>query len=603
MVPRIWSEPVSGSLPGKPLRLLPVVAHLRTYHRQTFNRDARAGLLTGLMALPQGLAFALIAGLPPEHGVYAAIAGMAAGAVFSGARHVSVGPSITTAALLLSVFVRFGINEEERAHAVFLLLVFTAVILIVAAWLRIAQLMRYVSRSVTVGFITAAGVLVFTSQLKYVLGLQLPDSGVFFEETRQLVVAWREIQWPALLVGSITGGVYLALSLQKRGWPAALIAVAAGSAVGALLTRSGLPVETLAGLKRTLLPAATTNLQLSWSGLIAQAALATALLAHLEASMIGRSFAARIGETYDANQQVFGLGMAQVANALFSGMPSSASLARSRVLRRQRALTPLAGVWAALYCAAAFLAVAPWITFVPRAALGGLAMMLATEIVSRHYVLVVLRSSSADAVVLLGTLAAGLFVRIDVALYLGTGLSILFFLRKVGVPEMTEFGFTEQGQLAAVAESGGARVPDISIVHVEGNLFFGAAEIFHEQARRVVEDPNLRVIVLRMKNARHLDATCALAIEELLHFAKANDRHIIVSGAHRGIYRVFRKSGLLDLLGRENFFMEVPSNPTVSTRNALRRAQALLGTREANVRIFVGAKRAGAPEDEARAAP
>lgn len=601
-VKRFWSESVPGLLTTKPFRFLPVLVSLRSYHRQTFNRDARVGLFTGMLALPQSLAFALVAGLPPEHGIYAAVAGMAAAALFSGARHVSIGPSITTAALLLSTFVRYGISVEERSEAVALLLVFTAVILIAAALLRIAQLTRYVSRSVTIGFITAAGVLVFTSQVKHVLGLHLPDTGVFFQETRQLIDAWRDVQWPALLIGSITGGVYLALSLRLQSWPAALIATTIGSGVGALLANGGFAVDTLSGLDRTLLPAAATGFQLSWSGVIAQAALATALLTQVEVSMIGRAHAARAGDAYHADQQVYGLGMAQLANAFFSGMPASASLARSRVLRRQRAATPLANFFAALFCAALFLAVAPWVTFVPRAALAALAMMLATEVVSRHYVQVVVRSSPADATVLLATLAAGLIFRIDVALYLGTGLSILFFLRKVGVPEMTEFGFTDQGQLTAVTDAGAHRMPDISIVHVEGNLFFGAAEIFHEQARRVCEDPNLKVIVLRMKNVHHIDATAAMAIEDLLRFAHDNDRHIIVSGAHREIFRVFRNSGLLEQIGRENFFMHVPSNPTIATRNALKRAQQILGTREANVRIFVGAKR-DTPDDAGKGEP
>jgi sulfate permease, SulP family len=130
---------------------------------------------------------------------------------------------------------------------------------------------------------------------------------------------------------------------------------------------------------------------------------------------------------------------------------------------------------------------------------------------------------------------------------------------------------------------------------VEGDLFFGAAEILNEQVRRICEDPNLQVIVLRMKNAHHLDATCALAVEELLRFARDRGRHIIVSGAHREIYKVFRDSGLLPMLGRENFFMDVPSNPTLSTRNALRRAQKLLGSREANIRIFVDPAKKKAP--------
>jgi SulP family sulfate permease len=185
------------------------------------------------------------------------------------------------------------------------------------------------------------------------------------------------------------------------------------------------------------------------------------------------------------------------------------------------------------------------------------------------------------------TWCAGLLFRLDVALYIGAGTSFVFFLRKVGVPELQEYGFTDQGQLAAVDRKSERPIPDISIVHVEGDLFFGAAEIFLEQMRRVCDDPNLKVIVLRVRNAHHLDATCALAIEEFLRFARARGRHVIVSGAHRGIYRVFRTSGLLALLGRENFFMNSPSNPTIATRNALRRAQKLLGTRQANIRIYV----------------
>jgi SulP family sulfate permease len=169
---------------------------------------------------------------------------------------------------------------------------------------------------------------------------------------------------------------------------------------------------------------------------------------------------------------------------------------------------------------------------------------------------------------------------------MGAGISIIFFLKKVGTPELIEYDFNPEGELAELKKEG-RTTPDISIVHVEGDLFFGSAEIFLDQARRVCDDPNLKVIVLRMKNAHHLDATCAMAIEDLLRFARDHDRHIIVSGAHREIFRVFRNSGLLETLGRKNFFMDTPSNPTLSTRNALKRAQELLGQQKANIRIYV----------------
>jgi SulP family sulfate permease len=328
-------------------------------------------------------------------------------------------------------------------------------------------------------------------------------------------------------------------------------------------------------------------------GIIANAALAVALLSHLEVSLIGRPFSARAGDRFEANQYMFGLGMATFGNVFFSGMPASISLARSRLNWSHNPATPITGILAGVFCTVLFVGCAPLIGHIPRSVMAALAMVLATEIVSRHYVRVILKTSYADAWVFIVTVLSGLLFRLDVALYIGAGLSIVFFLRRVGVPELSEYEFTDEGKLAALKEKQVRPNPDISIVHVEGDLFFGAAEIFLEQARHMTDDPNLKVIILRMVNAHHLDATCALAIEEFLRFARDNDRHVIVSGAHRAIYRVFRNSGLLTTIGRENFFMDTPSNPTLSTRHALKRAQTLLGGADANIRIYVNPAKSG----------
>ncbi|MGH8017357.1 MAG: SulP family inorganic anion transporter [Opitutaceae bacterium] len=568
------------------LRLLPAIETIRGYDRAALNQDASAGLQVALLALPQGLAFALIAGLPAQHGVYASIAGLLLGSLFTGARHASFGPSLTIAVLIMSTFVQLDVSPKERASVVIVLLILSGLILCVGAVLRFALLARYISRSVITGFVVATGILIFSSQLKHVLGLSLPETGVFVSDLRATILDLPSAQWQSLLVGMIALGCYLAFTLRLPRWPAAAIAVAASSVAAWFLERGGHPIVHLDDFQAHLIPSSRTGFDARWIGVIASTAFATALLSHLEASMIGRSYSARAGERFDANQTMLGLGLTNLGNALLAGMPSSISLSRSRINWRMRAATPMTGSLAALFCAALFAGVAPFLHYLPRPALSTLAMALATEIVSRHYLRVIFRSSRADAIVLIATIAAGLLFRLDIALYAGAGLSIVFFLRRVGVPELSEYGFTDEGHLAAMAGAE-RRNPDISIVHVEGDLFFGAAEIFLEQARRVCEDPNLKVIVLRMKNAHHLDATCALAIQELLRFARDHGRHIIVSGAHRQIYRVFKNSGLLEMLGRDNFFMDVPSNPTISTRNALKRAQKLLGGAEANIRIYV----------------
>lgn len=385
----------------------------------------------------------------------------------------------------------------------------------------------------------------------------------------------------------MTAGTYLACSLRTKRLPAAALAVAAGATAAWMLDRGGFPVAHLHSVEGALFISPTGGLELAWTGVIANAALATALLAYLETSLVGQSFAARSGDHFDGNQHMYGLGLAHLGNAFFGGMPASISLSRSRLARRAGAKTAVSGLFASAFCAALALGLGPVIQSIPRAAMAALAMVLASEIVSRHYLRVIMRTSAADALVLVGTIVAGLLFRLDIALYFGAGMSIVFFLRRVGVPHLAEYAFTEEGKLAAVGKQLERPLPDISIEHVEGDLFFGSSEIFLDQARRVFEDPNLKIIILRMRNAHHLDASCALAIEEFVQFARDQGRDVIISGAHREIYRVFRRSGLLEELGRENFFMDTPSNPTQSTRNALKRAQEILGGAEANIRIYV----------------
>jgi SulP family sulfate permease len=172
-------------------------------------------------------------------------------------------------------------------------------------------------------------------------------------------------------------------------------------------------------------------------------------------------------------------------------------------------------------------------------------------------------------------------------------VSIILFLRKASAPTLVEYSFNEQGNLYEIETKDTRAHPSISIVHVEGELFFGAAELFRDQIRFVSEDPSLKVIILRLKNAYHLDATSVMALEELILYLREQKRHLIVSGARKEVYRVFLKSGLIDILGKENFFMGSSANPNVATRNALKRAQALLGDVKADVKIFYDPSKPG----------
>jgi SulP family sulfate permease len=149
---------------------------------------------------------------------------------------------------------------------------------------------------------------------------------------------------------------------------------------------------------------------------------------------------------------------------------------------------------------------------------------------------------------------------------------------------LAEYTFNASGYLAELPDKAQRLHPQIAIIHVEGELFFGAADLFQEQVRRQAEDENIRVFILRMKNARHLDASTVMALEALHDYLRKTDRHLIISGCSADVQRVLRNSGLLKQIGEENLF-PAEANPTLSTRKALLRAQALLPGK-GEIRLF-----------------
>jgi len=239
-----------------------------------------------------------------------------------------------------------------------------------------------------------------------------------------------------------------------------------------------------------------------------------------------------------------------------------------------------------LLCVAGLLLLGRAMIYVPKSCLAVLVICIAGSVVNRRNLRIALRSTPQDAAVLITTFLAALLMPLNIAIFFGVGISIALYLRAASRPYLTEYEFSEHGELREAGEKRTRPIPAISIVHVEGDLFFGAAELFRTQIQKTCADEDLKVIILRLKNARHLDATSVMALEEMIHFLNERDRTVIISGASKDVYRVLKYSGVLETLGRENIFLNSPKNPNRSTRNALKRAQKVLGTTEADIRIF-----------------
>lgn len=602
-----------GFFAGDRVALAPFVRDLRRYDVGKLRRDAWAAANVTVLALAQGIAFAAIAGLPVVYGIISTAVAAFVAPLFAGSRHTVLGPTNATAFMLFSFF---SVNPELMARfdeLIPLLVLMVGLAATAGALFRVADLLQYVSRSVLVGYMSGAAVLIVANQLKPLLGLEAHLQGGSTSTFVGLLVALaRELprtHWVSVLVGCVTLLIFVAVRRLRPSWPAFAVALVISSASFGTLIRLG-----VAPFKReaTFTTFNMEDLMLKMPHLVRadifsdisallSIAFALAFLASLENTLMAKTLASQTGDRPDVNQDMLSVGCANVAVAFAGGMPASGSLTRSMLNYESGAQTRFASLISGVYTMAFAVLIAasvgwgvPLIDYVPKAALAALVIALSLSLFNIRHIRICLQSTTDDAAVLIITFIATLLAPLHVAIFIGVAVSIMLFLRKASRPHLIEYEFSDAGELREMGEKRQRPIPAISIVHVEGDLFFGAAELFRTQIQRTVSDPAIQVIILRLKNARHLDATSVMALEDLILFMRKKGLHLIVSGATREVYRVLKKSGILITLqngcdrraGESNLFLTNPRNPNLSTRAALKRAQQVLGTKEADIRIF-----------------
>ncbi len=573
----------------------PLFKTLRGYGAVSFKSDLKAALNVALLAFPQGMAYALIAGLPIEYGIYGSAIAAIFGSMFASSRFITLGPTNATAVILLGTFVPLGMVQAngmlspEALSMLPMLLILSGAILLIAAFLRVAGMVQFVSRTVITGYVTAAAILILANQAKNVLGFQFeveeaPTST--FDVVRLTFVHLSGVSQPAIALSLATALTYFALRRKFPNWPNVAITLLLAS-VGSFWLLPDNGAQGLQSFQFDLSMISLPSADLETTKALLGAATAIALLSALEGISIGKSLAASQGGRVDVNQEAYSLGMANIGCACLSGMPASGSLTRSTLNVESGAKSPISSLLAGLLVLGGAFAFAPYVQYIPLPALATLVVFIGASLISRREIRRVSRATRADAITFYVTLGCGLFISLQVAVFAGVIVSIGLFLRKVAAPELVEYAFTKEGHLAELAKKTTRPTPEVSIVHVEGELFFAASDLFREQIRRVCEDPNLQILLLKLRNAHHMDATSILALEELIDYMKERGRHVMLCEIRKDILRIFRNSGLLLKLNRKNLFPDTPRNPTLSAAKAIRRARAIMGAQKAKVTIFV----------------
>jgi len=579
-------DSVKSTFAASALEALPIRHALPGYNLNRGRQDLKAALNVALLAFPQAMAYSLIAGLPVQYGIYCAALASIIGPIFTGSRFVALGPTNATAVMVMSTFLGMA-TVVDPLTLMPTLLVLVALFMIGGALLGVAQLIQYISRSVITGYITAAAILIITNQIDSVLGYSVRGASSFLGVIRLTWLELPQSHMPTVAISAFTALAFALLAWKKPSLPNVAITLVFASLVALGFAHYGYSVDCLPKVPVGKLPITLPGLDFGMMGELAPGALAIAFLGVLEGTSIGKSLAARAGGRVNSNQEMLGMGVANFASSFVSGMPASGSLTRSVLNYTSGSRTPFSHIFAGIICLIGVLILGPLIGYIPKASLAVVVIGVGFSLINTKQIRIVTKSTSMDALVFFITLLSGLLFRLDFAIYLGTGTSIVLFLRKASTPELVEYTFNDEGNLTELQGKEKRADEHISIVHVEGELFFGAADLFRDQIRILSEDPALKIIILKMRNAYRLDATTMMALEELIRYSRERERTLIVSGARKDVYRVFRDSGVLDQVGRQNFFMDHPSNPNLSTAKALKRAQEILGKKTAEIRIYV----------------
>jgi SulP family sulfate permease len=596
-------QPAGASIQGKAPTLR---EHLRGYSWPALRQDAQAAVQVAMLDLPQGMGYAMVAGLPLQAGTMCSAVGAIIGAIFGSSRLTVFGPTNATAFLVFSSFATVSFEQRLAVMPLFILLV--GFLLIGGACAGLADMSRFVSRPVIVAYVTGAAMLIILAQVPQLLGAAAIPAAValdgWWPGPRTLPgIAWRavrslaDVQVSSLALAGLTAVVFTAVRRYRRGWPATAIALVVASAAGAAARAAGVPIDTYADATfsaATLLP--------PWPSMRSPPALdevlrllgpaaSVALLATLEGAAMSRTLAIPGDPRPDANRDMLALGVANVGCAFLAGMPCSASLTRSALNARSGATSPVAALLNGVLCLAGAISVGSLVAFIPRAALACLVVAVGFELIRPRDIRACVGATGSDALSFVGTLSATLFVPLHHAIFVGAGLALLLWLRKASRPGLHEYEFDGQGRLAAATRADQERREPVAIVNVEGELFFGAAALFGAELQRVCSDPAVRIVILRLKNARHMDATTALAISEVAQGLRRNGRDAIVSGVTPDVHRVLIQSGVLEAIGSDHVFPVEPGRPTAATRRALDFAHRLLRDRELAESIDEGSAR------------
>jgi sulfate permease, SulP family len=528
---------------------------IKSYTPDMLRPDLMAGLTVAVVLLPQAIAYAMIAELPPQVGLYTAVVGAIFGALWGSSKFLQTGPTNASSLLVLATLLSVAQpGTPEFLAAAGFLAVITGVMKLVMGLARMGALVNFVSDSVVVGFTAGAGVLISVNQLRHLFRLDLVSRPVFRDTVVDLSGAMGTIHPESAALGIGTIGVILVLKHWRPRWPRALVGMVLAATITAVFGLDQRGVLVLGELPRSLPPFTSLPLlDFQLMGRLSAGALAITAIGLVEAVSISRSIAQRSGQRLNSNQEFVGQGLSNIVSGLFSGYAGSGSLTRSTLNYESGAKSPMAAVFSGLWVLLAVLLLAPLAVYLPRTALAAVLLATAYSMVDWAEIRRIFRSSRGDTSILFATLIATLVLPLEFAVLAGVMVSFGRFLMRTSMPTVGELSPDDTFSHLVPLRGRRPSCPQMGIVEIEGSLYFGAVNhVEHEMIRIRNRHPGQVFLLLRMKRVDHCDVSGIHMLEALVRRYRERGGDVYLTGVRRSVLHMMSVSGFLKFLGHEN---------------------------------------------------
>ncbi len=509
------------------------------YGLANLRADAIAGLTVAIVALPLSMAIAIASHATPVQGLYAAIFGGFLVSALGGSRFQIGGPAGAFIVLVASIVDQHGMD------GLLLATMMAGIMMIALGYLRLGAYIKFIPYPVTVGFTAGIAVIIFASQIKELFGLALPgrEPGPLVEKLPALWQALPSANLTAIGLAALTIVIIVGLKALRPNWPGMLAAVVASAALVAIFN---LPVSTIGsqfgGIPSTLPSPSMPAISFERLQALLPAAISIALLGSIESLLSAVVADGMTGRRHRSNCELVGQGVANIASAAFTGICVTGTIARTATNVRAGAHGPVSGMLHAVFLLCFILFAAPLANAIPLAALAGILAVVAWNMVEKHAIAVLLRSSVGDAAVLLTTFGFTIFRDLTEAIIYGFALGSVLFIHRMSQATAVDTAtplvaddMADSAQSRPAYDEAHAQNPDIVIYRISGALFFGAAASIGTVLDRI--NAHHRLLIVDLTAVPFVDSTAANMLESLAHKAGRAGVRVVLTGAAPALRR------------------------------------------------------------------